>query len=241
MWMYSLIWTNRNVRPSRKVDTIPAFSPNRLPLRTDMSAQCRVSDEDSRMAVLTPGHRLGHLGAGRRPGVVVDDADEEVRGEERAEDHDLGDDEKQHPERRRLHARGAVRGRRSVVLVLGVGDRRRLPCAAPRRWARPFRVDHVLDRLARGARTRSIRSERSQPDFVSANVEITMSSTRKYCSALVIAVNGSGSPTIPAASARGRAGGRARASAASGRAGRRCPGPPSGGHDTMNSGRDRAA
>ena len=48
-------------------------------------------------------------------------------------------------------------------------------------------------------RTRWIRSARSQPDFVSANVEMTMSSTRKYWSAFMIAVYGSGSPIIPAA------------------------------------------
>ena len=48
-------------------------------------------------------------------------------------------------------------------------------------------------------RTRSTRSARSQPDFVSANVEITMSSTRKYWSVFKIAVYGSGSPIIPAA------------------------------------------
>ncbi len=37
-------------------------------------------------------------------------------------------------------------------------------------------------------RTRSIRSDRSQPDLVSGKVEITMSSTRKDWSAFVIAV-----------------------------------------------------
>ena len=30
MWTYSLIWMKRNVRPSRKVERIPAFSAKRL-------------------------------------------------------------------------------------------------------------------------------------------------------------------------------------------------------------------
>jgi hypothetical protein len=43
-------------------------------------------------------------GAMCRPGVAVGYADEEVGGEERTEDHYLGDDEKQHPEQLWLHA-----------------------------------------------------------------------------------------------------------------------------------------
>ena len=37
-------------------------------------------------------------------------------------------------------------------------------------------------------RTRSIRSARSQPERVAGSVEITMSSTRKNCSAFIVAV-----------------------------------------------------
>src|SRR4051812_35279717 len=51
----------------------------------------------------------------RRPRVAVDDADEEVRGEERPEEHHLGGDEEQHPEGRRAHARALVRDGRSVM------------------------------------------------------------------------------------------------------------------------------
>src|SRR6202012_4407554 len=59
MWTYSLICTVRNVRPSRNVETMPAFSPKRLPFLTDVSAQWIVSDEDSRIAVLTPATASG--------------------------------------------------------------------------------------------------------------------------------------------------------------------------------------
>ena len=59
MWTYSLIWMNRNVAPSRNVVRMPAFSPKRLPFLTDSSAQCIVSDEDSRIAVLTPAISFG--------------------------------------------------------------------------------------------------------------------------------------------------------------------------------------
>ena len=74
--------------------------------------------------MLTPATATGRswpsTGNHRSPG---HDPDEEVGREERPEDHDLGDDEKQHPEQLRLDARGAVGRRRAVVLVLGVGDR----------------------------------------------------------------------------------------------------------------------
>jgi len=130
------------------VATIPALRPKRLPCRTDTSAQCRVSEEDSRISVLTPGHRLGHGGAVRGPGVVGDDPDEEVGGEERAEDHHLGHDEKEHPERRRVYTRGAVRGRRSVVLA--VGDRGGFHPGLLGGGRRYVLVDHVVDLLAAG-------------------------------------------------------------------------------------------
>src|ERR1700759_3176974 len=66
MWMYSLTWTVRKVRPSRNVATMPAFRPNRLPRLIDVSAQWMVSDEESRMAVLTPATASGNFvpGAG---------------------------------------------------------------------------------------------------------------------------------------------------------------------------------
>src|SRR5436305_2651619 len=61
MWMYSLICTVRNVRPSRKVATMPAFRPKRLPFLIDVSAQWIVSEEESRIAVFTPATSSGSL------------------------------------------------------------------------------------------------------------------------------------------------------------------------------------
>ena len=97
MFAYSLIWMNRNVQPSRKVVSMPAFRPKRLPFLIDVCAQCIVIEEDTRIAVLTPATSTGRRRAGRRPRIALSDADEEVGGEEGAEDHHLGDDEKQHP------------------------------------------------------------------------------------------------------------------------------------------------
>src|SRR5947209_8104936 len=57
--MYSLIWMNRKASPRQKVATIPALRPKRFPFRTDTSAQCKVRDEDSRIAVFTPATASG--------------------------------------------------------------------------------------------------------------------------------------------------------------------------------------
>ncbi len=167
----------RNVRPSRKVATIPAFRPKRLPLLTDIRAQWIVNEEEIRIAVLIAGHGLGQLGSVRGPRIVGDDPDEEVRREERTEDHHLGDDEKQHPQRRCRHARGAVRRRWPVVLVV-VRDRRGFHLYAFAAAVSPWTMWSTG--LPVALRTRSMRSARNQPDLVSGNVEITMSSTRKY-------------------------------------------------------------
>src|SRR3954452_8190116 len=59
MWTYSLIWMNRNVRPSRKVAVMPACRPKRLPFLIDVCAQCSVSDDETRIAVLTPATATG--------------------------------------------------------------------------------------------------------------------------------------------------------------------------------------
>ena len=95
--------------------------------------------------------------------------------------------------RARSGARAAVRGAR-------VGDRGGFHGSRPSWRPRPRRGGRRARPACRssGARARSGRT-RSQPDFVSGKVEITMSSTRKYCSAFMIAVYGSGSPIIPAA------------------------------------------
>jgi len=71
-------------------------------------------DEDRRVHA---GDFDGQFGAGSRPRVALGDADEEVGREEGAEDHHLGDDEKEHPEQRRVHARAGVGGWRAVVVV----------------------------------------------------------------------------------------------------------------------------
>ena len=59
MWTYSLICTNRKVAPSAKVVKIPACSPKRLPAFADSSAQCMVTEDESRMQVFTPAMYLG--------------------------------------------------------------------------------------------------------------------------------------------------------------------------------------
>src|SRR3954454_629633 len=59
MWTYSLIWMNRNVRPSRNVAVMPACMPKRLPFLIDVCAQCSVSEDDTRIAVLTPATATG--------------------------------------------------------------------------------------------------------------------------------------------------------------------------------------
>src|SRR5437763_29475 len=59
MWTYSLIWMKRKVLPSRNVERIPALSPKRLPCLIEVRAQCIVSEEESRMAVLTPATATG--------------------------------------------------------------------------------------------------------------------------------------------------------------------------------------
>src|SRR5690606_7913106 len=50
-----------------------------------------------------------------------DDADEEVRREERAEEHRLGDDEEQDPERGPVDARALVGLGRAVMVLVGAG------------------------------------------------------------------------------------------------------------------------
>ena len=77
----------------------------------------------------------------------VDDADEEVGGEERAEQHRLGGDEQEHAEHRRVEPRAAVRQRRAVVVVVVVDVPRRARHAAPPRLQHGV-DDDVLDRDA---------------------------------------------------------------------------------------------
>src|SRR3954452_25026947 len=53
-----------------------------------------------------------------RPVRLLHDADEEVRREERSEEHDLADDEEVHPQRLRVDGRREVGRRRPVMVVV---------------------------------------------------------------------------------------------------------------------------
>src|SRR5205807_10522957 len=116
------------------------------------------------------------------PRVAFADANEEVRREEGAEDHHLGDDEKQHPEHLRLRARRAVRGRRMIGVVVGVrgavGDARGLHGYA-RAPAGAGATSMTMCSTGTGEtpRTRSIRCARSHPERSSGSVEMSTSST----------------------------------------------------------------
>ena len=142
----------------RNVSTMPARKPARCAaldrLQRPVHREAR-GHEDRRVH---PGDEDGEAryGCGRpechvRASPRVDDADEEVRGEERAEEHDLRADEEQHPERPRVDARALIRGRRPVVLVVvpcsgSACALTRTPPRAPRR-----RRAGRADRSARGA------------------------------------------------------------------------------------------
>ena len=98
--------------------------PARLSRLIDWSAQWTVNDEVTRMQVFTPATNTGKWSPSGRPFDAVDDADEEVRSEERAEEHDLRRDEEEHPEHARVDARALVGDRRAVMVVGRFGVRR---------------------------------------------------------------------------------------------------------------------
>jgi len=54
-----LICTNRKVAPRSVVSRMPALKPFRSSFLIETRAQCRVSEELSRMAVLTPAMATG--------------------------------------------------------------------------------------------------------------------------------------------------------------------------------------
>jgi hypothetical protein len=91
--------------------------PRRLPFLTLVCAQCSVSELESRIAVLTPAMSLGSSVPSAGQGCSLHDPDEEVGREEGPEDHDLRDDEEQHPEHLGLDPRRPVGRRRAVVDV----------------------------------------------------------------------------------------------------------------------------
>ncbi len=61
---YSAICVSRNVRPMKNVSTRPARSPARLPRLIDVSAQCIVKLDVTRMQVLTPATNTGRCSPG---------------------------------------------------------------------------------------------------------------------------------------------------------------------------------
>ncbi len=74
-----------------------------MPFLIDVSAQCIVKLDVTRISVLMPATNAGRWkpAGGQTPvDAVVDDAVEEVDGEERAEEHDLRRDEEEHAEHR---------------------------------------------------------------------------------------------------------------------------------------------
>src|SRR3954462_14115602 len=115
------------------------------------------------------------MSPGCGPRIVRHDPDEEVGREERSEEHDLGDDEKQHPEELGLDPRGDVGRGRAVMLVLVVGDGGGADCLH-----QEGTTSTSLTTCSTGvevvARTRPTRSVRSQPERVSGRVEMTISS-----------------------------------------------------------------
>src|SRR3954454_10489565 len=142
-----------------------------------------------------------------RPGVPLHDADEEVRREERSEEHDLADDEEVHPQGLGIDRRREVRRRRPVVLALLLV---KVCCDAggfhQAGWPSWALGDEVLPAttcstgLPVAERTRPTRSARSQPERSGSKVEMMMSSTGYQRTAFWIAVNGSGWTTWPTAS-----------------------------------------
>ncbi len=143
--------------------------------------------EETRIAVLIPRDGDRQLVGMRRPGRRVDDdAEEEVGGEEGAEEHDLGDDEEQDAQRLAVDPRALVGLRRPVVLLVGVaeGDGGALhqassppsaTAAATAAAGRP--TSRCSTGLSVISRTRPIRSSSSQREVSPAKVEISTSST----------------------------------------------------------------
>ena len=123
--------------------------------------------------------------AGGRPVGAAHDPDEEVGREEGPEDHDLRDDEKQHPEERGLDPRGAVGLGRAVMVVVGV--------VRPDRGGSHYASALVRDSMCStgmlvASRTRSTSLSATHCDEPSGSVEMTISEMWKYCTAFRTAV-----------------------------------------------------
>ena len=120
---YSTTCVSRNARPIRNVSTMPARKALALAaldrLQRPVHREAR-GHEDRRV---DSGHEDREVVGLRRPlgrRARIDDANEEVRSEERPEEHDLRADEQEHPERPRIDAGALVRRRRAVMLVVPV-------------------------------------------------------------------------------------------------------------------------
>ena len=119
--------------------------------------------------------RHGKVGVRRRPIGAAHDPDEEVGREEGPEDHDLADDEKQHPERPRVDPRRAVGLGRPVVLVVSVVDRRGFHQASAATAADSMCSTGLFVALC----TRSTSLSATHFELSSGSVEITISEMKK--------------------------------------------------------------
>src|SRR5581483_380168 len=133
----------------------------------------------------------------RRPRCAVDDADEEVRREKRAEEPDLRRDEEEHAEDARRDARRVVRLRRVVLVVVldGLGVARQQTPASTGRSDSTWSTGRLVS-----ARSRPSRSRRSQPERAFGKVETMISSTRSSSIVCITAEYGSGCEICPCTS-----------------------------------------
>ena len=198
MLAYSLIWMNRNVHPSRNGREDARLQAPAVAV-LDRSLGPVHRERGDRIAVFTPATCTGSFVPGRAT-VALGDADEEVGGEERPEDHHLGDDEKQHPQQLGVDARAAVAGggpwcscspvpaawatlAASIRSSSGFPPRsagRRRVAGRRRRRARPRR----RSRRARARSGSSAATRSARP----GSVEMTTSSTVNSSSAFIAAV-----------------------------------------------------
>ena len=177
MWTYSLIWIEEERQPEQRGQQHPGLQAEVVAVldrrlrpvhrqrraQQDRGVDARDRDRQLVVAEREPVMALGH------------EADEEVGREEGPEDHDLRDDEEQHPEQLLVHPRAAVGLRRAMVVVVVVmleRDRRAdsgglhqwfLPAAGA---ARSGSATMCSTSMFEALRTREMRSARIQPERV---------------------------------------------------------------------------
>src|SRR4051812_11611026 len=134
-----------------------------------------------------------------RPRDAVHDADEEVRREEGAEEHDLRPDEEVHAEDGRRDARRVVRLRRMLAVVVqmcfGVRDHYTVTVTAAGTSTSTCSTGSFVSACSRSTRLRRIQPERSF-----GNVETITSSTRSSSIVCITAAYGSGCEIWPCTS-----------------------------------------